>query len=80
MRRGIARNGEHLYPAFPYDHFTHVSDGELDALYAWLMTRRPLAGRAPATRLAGVRLAGALIVCLEPALSERGASHPADPW
>jgi nicotinate dehydrogenase subunit B len=54
MRRGIARNGAHLYPAFPYDHFTHVSDGELDALYAWLMTRRPIAGRAPATRLDGV--------------------------
>lgn len=54
MRRGIARNGEHLYPAFPYDHFTHVSDGELDALYAWLMTRRPIAGRAPATQLDGV--------------------------
>lgn len=54
MRRGIARNGEHLYPAFPYGHFTHVGDGELDALYAWLMTRRPIAGRAPATRLDGV--------------------------
>ncbi len=54
MRRGIARNGEHLYAAFPYDHFTHVSDGELDALYAWLMTRRPIAGRAPATHLDGV--------------------------
>ena len=54
MRRGIARNGEHLYPAFPYDHFTHASDGELDALYAWLMTRPPIAGRAPAPQLDGV--------------------------
>jgi mono/diheme cytochrome c family protein len=54
MRRGIARNGEHLYPAFPYDHFTRVSDGDLAALYAWLMTRRPIAGRAPETRLGGV--------------------------
>jgi nicotinate dehydrogenase subunit B len=51
MRRGIARNGQHLYPAFPYDHFTHVNDGELDALYAWLMTRPPIAGGAPATKL-----------------------------
>jgi mono/diheme cytochrome c family protein len=54
LRRGIARNGEHLYPAFPYDHYTRASDGEIDALYAWLMTRRPVAGPAPATRLAGI--------------------------
>jgi mono/diheme cytochrome c family protein len=54
MRRGIARDGSHLYPAFPYDHFTKVNESELDALYAWLMTRRPIAGRAPETRLAGV--------------------------
>ncbi|HYD05453.1 MAG TPA: c-type cytochrome, partial [Reyranella sp.] len=54
MRRGIARNGEHLYPAFPYDHFTRVTDAELDALYAWLMIRRPIAGRAPETRLGGI--------------------------
>jgi mono/diheme cytochrome c family protein len=54
MRRGVARNGEHLYPVFPYEHFTHANDGELDALYAWLMTRRPIAGRAPPTQLEGV--------------------------
>jgi mono/diheme cytochrome c family protein len=54
MRRGIARNGDHLYPAFPYDHFTRATDDELDALYAWVMTRRPIAGRAPETRLAGL--------------------------
>ena len=54
LRRGIARDGTHLYPAFPYDHFTHVTDAQLDALYAWLMTRRPIAGRAPPTRLDGV--------------------------
>lgn len=54
MRRGIARNGEHLYPAFPYEHFTRADDSEIDALYAWLMTRRPIAGRAPQTKLDGV--------------------------
>lgn len=54
MRRGIARDGTHLYPAFPYDHFTHTTDRQLDALYAWLMTRRPIAGRAPETKLDGV--------------------------
>lgn len=54
MRRGIARDGAQLYPAFPYDHFTHASDHQIEALYAWLMTRRPIAGRGPATRLAGL--------------------------
>jgi mono/diheme cytochrome c family protein len=53
MRRGIARDGSNLYPAFPYDHFTHATDHQIDALYAWLMTRRPIAGRAPETKLAG---------------------------
>ena len=51
MREGIARDGSHLYPAFPYDHFTKASDAELDALYAFLMTRPPVEARAPANRL-----------------------------
>ena len=43
LREGVARDGTHLYPAFPYDHFTHVSDGDISALYAFLMTRDPVA-------------------------------------
>jgi mono/diheme cytochrome c family protein len=54
MRRGIARDGTQLYPAFPYEHFTHATDHQIEALYAWLMTRKPVAGRAPETHLAGV--------------------------
>jgi mono/diheme cytochrome c family protein len=54
MRRGIARDGHNLFPAFPYDHFTRVTDGEIDALYAWMMTRRPIPGRAPKPKLDGV--------------------------
>lgn len=42
MREGIARDGTHLYPAFPYDHFTHTTDDDLHALYAYLMTRDPV--------------------------------------
>lgn len=45
MRQGVARNGAHLYPAFPYDHFSEASEGDLRALYAFLMTRVPV--RAP---------------------------------
>jgi len=42
MRRGVAPDGKHLYPAFPYDHFTLVSDDDDKALYAYLMTRQPI--------------------------------------
>lgn len=43
MREGVARDGTHLYPAFPYDHFTKLTDGDISALYAFLMTRAPVA-------------------------------------
>ncbi len=39
MRSGVDRDGQHLYPTFPYDHFTNVSDEDDRALYAYLMTR-----------------------------------------
>ncbi|HTT79458.1 MAG TPA: cytochrome c, partial [Stellaceae bacterium] len=42
MREGISRTGRHLYPAFPYPHFAAIGDADLDALYAFLMTRRPV--------------------------------------
>ena len=41
MREGVARDGHQLYPVFPYDHFTHTTDDDLHALYAYLMTRDP---------------------------------------
>jgi mono/diheme cytochrome c family protein len=46
MRSGVDRDGRHLYPTFPYDHFTDVTDDDDRALYAYLMTREPV--RAPA--------------------------------
>ncbi|MFL6675319.1 MAG: cytochrome c [Massilia sp.] len=46
MRSGIARDGHHLYPAFPYDHYTRLSDDDIRAIYAFVMTRDPI--RAPA--------------------------------
>jgi mono/diheme cytochrome c family protein len=46
MRSGVDRDGQHLYPTFPYDHFTNVSDDDDRALYAYLMTREPV--HAPA--------------------------------
>jgi mono/diheme cytochrome c family protein len=46
MHEGVGRDGSHLFPAFPYDHFTKLSDDDVQALYAYLMTRPPV--RAPA--------------------------------
>jgi mono/diheme cytochrome c family protein len=51
MKDGVARNGSHLYPALPYEHFTHVTDEDLDALYAFLMTRQPVREAAPGNKL-----------------------------
>ncbi|WP_414474915.1 c-type cytochrome [Microvirga sp. M2] len=51
MREGVNRKGQHLYPAFPYDHFTKVSDADNQALYAFLMTREAVRAEAPANEL-----------------------------
>jgi mono/diheme cytochrome c family protein len=51
MRDGVDRDGRHLYPTFPYDHFTNVSDEDDSALYAYLMTRRPVHAAARANQL-----------------------------
>lgn len=46
MRRGIARDGHQLYPAFPYIHFTKMSDEDIAAAYAFLMRRDPVVAPA----------------------------------
>jgi mono/diheme cytochrome c family protein len=52
MRSGVDRAGRHLYPTFPYDHFTNVSDDDDRALYAYLMTRQPVHAPARENQLA----------------------------
>ena len=51
MREGVDREGRHLYPAFPYDHFTRVTDDDDRALYAFLMTRTPVRADPPRNEL-----------------------------
>lgn len=46
MREGISRDGHYLYPAFPYDHFTKVKAEDIQALYAYLMSRTPVRAAA----------------------------------
>jgi mono/diheme cytochrome c family protein len=51
MHEGVSRDGSHLFPAFPYDHFTKVSDDDVKALYAYLMTRPVVTATAPANTI-----------------------------
>ena len=51
MREGVDRHGRHLYPAFPYDHFAKVTGEDLRAIFAFLMTREPVAFQAPDNEL-----------------------------
>jgi mono/diheme cytochrome c family protein len=36
LRQGVGKDGEHLYPVFPYPYFTKMSDEDVAALYAFL--------------------------------------------
>lgn len=38
LREGIGKQGQYLYPAFPYPSFTRLSDRDLADLYAYMMT------------------------------------------
>ena len=51
MRDGVDREGRHLYPAFPYDHFTKLTNDDVAALYAFLMTREPVRQENRANRV-----------------------------
>lgn len=58
MREGVDRAGRDLYPAFPYDHFTRLTEDDIAALYAFIMTREPVRAEVPPNGLrfpAGLR-------------------------
>lgn len=51
MREGVARDGSHLLPAFPYYAFTQLSDDDIQALYAYLMTQPAVSKSVPANTI-----------------------------
>lgn len=51
MRKGVARDGHLLYPAFPYQHFTRTSSGDIADIYAYLMSRPAVRSVAPVNGL-----------------------------
>ena len=51
MREGVSRDGSHLFPAFPYTAYTKLSDDDVKALYAYLMTQPAVTAAVPANTL-----------------------------
>jgi mono/diheme cytochrome c family protein len=47
MKRGVAPNGAHLYPSFPYASYSRMSDKDVNDLYAYLKTLPKSANVAP---------------------------------
>lgn len=47
MNEGIARDGSHLYPAFPYPYFTLMPRQEIDAIYDYLSSIEPVYSETP---------------------------------
>ncbi len=51
MHQGVDQEGQYLYPAFPYDHFTRVTDDDVDAIYAFLMSQAPVKAEPKANEI-----------------------------
>jgi len=51
LHNGIGKNGEHLYPAFPYASFTKLSRDDVLAIKAYLFSLPPIQQQTPANKL-----------------------------
>ena len=51
LHEGIAADGRHLYPAFPYTAYTKVSDQDVQAIYAFLRSLAPVRYTPPPNEL-----------------------------
>lgn len=76
MREGVDRRGRMLYPAFPYDHYTKVTDADMKALYAYFMTREPVRAEAKRNELAFPFGFRPLLAAWNFLFLERGAYKP----
>jgi mono/diheme cytochrome c family protein len=47
LREGIAADGTHLYPAFPYTAYTKLTDHDVHAIYAFLRSLQPVSYTPP---------------------------------
>ena len=51
MTEGISANGDHLYPAFPYNYFTRMPRADTDAIFAYLQSLPPVMNRPDRNQL-----------------------------
>ncbi|GGE11678.1 diacylglycerol kinase [Polymorphobacter glacialis] len=51
MQRGVDPRGRHLYPAFPYTSYVHMTAADIADLFAYIRTLPPVPGTAPANAL-----------------------------
>ena len=51
MHEGISANGDHLYPAFPYNYFAKMPRADTDALFAYLQSLPPVASKPDRNQL-----------------------------
>jgi mono/diheme cytochrome c family protein len=51
LREGIAPNGAHYYPAFPYPHFTRLTRDDISAIQTYLGALAPVANKVPPPEL-----------------------------
>jgi mono/diheme cytochrome c family protein len=51
VHEGVARNGERLYPAFPYAAYTYLADDDVLAIKAYLFSLAPVTNVAPKAQL-----------------------------
>lgn len=51
VRRGVAPGWRHLYPVMPYASYAKMTEGDVRAIRAYLMTLRPVHAPAPANQV-----------------------------
>jgi mono/diheme cytochrome c family protein len=51
VHKGVAKDGSHLYPAFPYESYTLIADDDVRAIKAYLFSLPAVHARAPANTL-----------------------------
>jgi mono/diheme cytochrome c family protein len=52
VREGVARGGEHLYPAMPYASYSRMTRDDVLAIKAYLMSLAPVEAQAPPNKMA----------------------------
>lgn len=50
MKHGVSRHGL-LYPVFPFQNFQHLTEQDVDAIFAWLKQQPPVEQATPANEL-----------------------------